>query len=92
MTTKPRVKPTCAYCGGGNILFDAVAQWDEEKQEHVMIDTHDGADCEDCEGETTVSWVPLEDTPEIDTHLIETFDNMDELQPLVTSIQRSNAS
>jgi hypothetical protein len=59
-----RTKPVCSHCGGSNIFFDAVSQWDVERQEQIMVNTFDNTDCEDCESECSVNWVPVEEGAE----------------------------
>ena len=51
-TTK--IKKVCKCCGSENVLFDAYARWDINKQELVLLSTTEDHYCEDCDGETTV--------------------------------------
>jgi hypothetical protein len=56
-----RVKATGSHCGGSNVFFDATAMWSIGKQGYIMMTTHDNTDCEDCDGECSVNWVPVEE-------------------------------
>jgi hypothetical protein len=45
----------CATCGSEDVLKDAWAAWDEDKQEWVLRSVYDAAYCEKCDGETTIA-------------------------------------
>lgn len=45
----PRVKKLCANCGSENIVKDAWAEWDIDKQEWVLSTFFDDTFCQDCE-------------------------------------------
>jgi hypothetical protein len=51
------LKPVCAVCGSENVVADAWAEWDVEKQDWELRSTFDDKFCEDCEGECSVDWV-----------------------------------
>ncbi|WP_171181155.1 hypothetical protein [Ruegeria sp. HKCCD8929] len=40
-----RIEERCQDCGSTEIIHDAVAEWDVEKQRYVLIDTQDGCNC-----------------------------------------------
>lgn len=42
-------KPVCAECGSDDVTLDAVARWDEEKQDWALSSTFDDAYCGACE-------------------------------------------
>jgi len=57
-----RTQVVCAHCGSRNVVVDAYAQWDEEKQEFEVVQTFDkGAFCADCDDHTRVNEIPIED-------------------------------
>lgn len=47
-----KINIICAVCGSADILKDAYAKWDTEKQEWVLQNVFDNTDCNICEGET----------------------------------------
>ena len=48
-----KITYVCADCGSDDLLADAWAQWDEEKQEFVLMDADLGSYwCRQCDGET----------------------------------------
>ena len=49
--TKPKVKPVCDDCGH-EIIVDAWAQWDFERQSWSLQTTFDMAWCDICDGDT----------------------------------------
>lgn len=54
----PLCKPQCAECSGQNIVFDAFATWNTEKQFYELDTVLDKYQfCNDCEQTTTVDWV-----------------------------------
>lgn len=56
------VKMVCAYCGSENVLKDAWAEWDTEKQDWVLNNVFDHSFCEDCDSETSLNEEPIEDS------------------------------
>ena len=67
--SKTKIKKVCKYCGSENVLFDAYARWDINKQELVLLSTTEDHYCEDCDGETTIideeiiTETPLDQSP-----------------------------
>jgi hypothetical protein len=50
----------CAECGSEDISFDAVAQWDKDRQEFSVCTTMDkGHVCENCGATDSVIWEPI---------------------------------
>lgn len=56
-----RVTFVCNTCGGDTVTRDAWAEWDVETQDWVLGAAYDYAFCHDCEGETRLVEVQLED-------------------------------
>lgn len=57
-----KIKKVCSYCGSENILFDAYAKWDVEKQEYVHDDVlYGNVFCEECKGECSVREIKIEE-------------------------------
>ena len=52
-------KPTCCHCGSDNVLVDAYAEWDADKQEWVLLTTFDDYYCQDCCGGTSPEWIEI---------------------------------
>jgi hypothetical protein len=52
-------KIVCSECGGENVLADAWASWNVEKQEWELYNHFDSKFCEDCDGECSVEWVEI---------------------------------
>lgn len=50
-----KVRKVCKYCGSTDVLKDAWAEWDEEKQEWVLSDVYDDDFCVVCDDETTIN-------------------------------------
>ena len=48
------MKKVCKHCGSENVVKDAWAEWDEDKQEWVLQQVFDYDYCTDCEGDTTI--------------------------------------
>jgi predicted RNA-binding Zn-ribbon protein involved in translation (DUF1610 family) len=50
-----KIRKICPECGSANVVFDARAYWDEERQEYVFrgIDSDTLPICEDCGEEIT---------------------------------------
>lgn len=44
----------CRKCGSQDVVKDAWAKWNIEKQEWVLDNVFDAAFCNSCEGETTI--------------------------------------
>lgn len=53
-------KIVCSACGGENVLVDAWARWNVDKQEWELDNTFDDKFCEDCEGSCSYDWVEVE--------------------------------
>lgn len=51
MTTNPKTRPTCTQCGGHDICWDAIADWNEETQQFELVTEYDAATCRDCDNE-----------------------------------------
>lgn len=50
-----KVRQVCSTCGSEDVVCDAYASWDFEKQKWVLHQTYDkGAHCENCEGECRI--------------------------------------
>lgn len=65
---KKREIPICSECGSADVVFDAYAAWDRDRQKMELSAEFDQAYCEGkCEGECSVDWVPL--TPELQAEL-----------------------
>jgi hypothetical protein len=56
-----RLEMKCSYCGGTNVLLDAWAEWDVDKQEWTLQNIFHNAFCEDCEGETSIEECVIEE-------------------------------
>ncbi len=60
MTARPetqsaaRVEKVCSHCGSADVLRDAYAYWDVDRQEWVLEAVYDDAFCRACDGETTL--------------------------------------
>ena len=48
--TKPKYNYVCDECGSTNILRDAWAEWNVEKQDWVLSEYFDNTECGDCGG------------------------------------------
>lgn len=48
--------PFCIACGSENVLKDAYAEWDNEKQKWVLFHTYDDSYCQDCDSEDILEW------------------------------------
>ena len=53
------IEIVCKFCGGTNVMRDAWAVWDRDKQDWVLGSVFDAAQCDDCDGETSLIEVPL---------------------------------
>jgi hypothetical protein len=49
-----KVKMVCRWCGSENVRRDADVAWDVDQQRWELVAVYDNADCEDCEGETSL--------------------------------------
>lgn len=57
---EPWQKPVCRTCGSDEVVSDAYAAWNVDRQEWEVSATFDkGATCEKCGGETRLKWVDL---------------------------------
>ena len=50
----------CAHCGSSNIVADASATWNIEKQDWELSDVHEAAFCGECCEECDVDEVTVE--------------------------------
>jgi len=53
-----KVDIKCGHCGSTEILWDAYATWNAEKQRMELESTFDMAFCRGCDGETKVVEIP----------------------------------
>jgi len=58
----PKEMPVCSTCGSDDVVADAWAEWDVEKQEWVLRTHFDDKFCNDCEGSTHVKWISVNPT------------------------------
>jgi hypothetical protein len=56
-----KFKKVCKTCHSENVVVDAWAEWDEDKQEYVLKTVFDYEHCENCEGETTIINVEIKE-------------------------------
>lgn len=56
-----REKPVCRTCGSPNVVKDAWAGWDEDKQNWVLENHFDDAFCNTCEENTKLDWKGIPD-------------------------------
>lgn len=54
------IKPICSRCGSDDIISDACARWDDERQDWDLAGTQDCKTCGDCgvDSDSLVRWVP----------------------------------
>lgn len=52
-----KTKMVCSDCGSEEVLFDAWARWNYEKQEFELDSTFENTHCEKCEGECSVNGI-----------------------------------
>lgn len=52
----------CGTCGGNNVSRDAWANWDARSQQWVLGAVFDYGHCHDCDGESRLEEVTLEDS------------------------------
>ena len=55
---KPKKEnPHCSHCNSSDVLFDAYAEWNSEKQEFIIQNVMDkGHYCNECQGECSIVW------------------------------------
>lgn len=57
-----KVIPICNSCESSNIVADCLADWDIQTQKWIAMNPYDkGFYCQDCEIDTRVNWLNLED-------------------------------
>lgn len=56
-----RIKMVCSKCGSENVVKDAFAEWNIDKQEWVLHSVYDFTSCNDCGEEDCVDEVEIED-------------------------------
>jgi hypothetical protein len=56
-----RIGYACCYCGSSDVLRDAWAEWDANRQEWVLGETAAIEFCRECDGETSLTEVELAD-------------------------------
>lgn len=54
-------KPACGYCGSGNVVLDAWAEWNVEAQEWTLGCLFDDFWCQDCGSDCSVDFVPVDE-------------------------------
>ncbi len=55
------MKKICKECGSENVVMDAWVKWNPEKDDWEIDTVHDNAFCYDCEGETTIVDVEIDE-------------------------------
>lgn len=56
-----KITMVCSECGSTEVVADAYAAWDADKQDWTVANVFDkGAYCDTCEGETRITSAPLE--------------------------------
>lgn len=56
-----RIDIICGTCGGRNVSRDAWADWDVNAQDWVLGAVFDYGHCHDCDGESSLEEVELEE-------------------------------
>lgn len=56
-----KVEMICGTCGGAKVMRDAWAMWDAAAQGWALGAVFDYAQCDDCEGETSLQERPAAD-------------------------------
>lgn len=57
-----KTKPVCRSCQSDDVVFDATARWDAEKQEYTHADTFDHVWCQHCGWDSNYAdWVSVEE-------------------------------
>ena len=51
---RTKIEMICETCGSKEVLRDAWAEWDEDKQDWVLQNVFDEAFCENCDGSTNI--------------------------------------
>lgn len=62
MSENVKVQMVCSHCGSEDVKRDAWAEWDVEKQDWVLGQVFDHTHCDDCDGDTNLSEVVLDET------------------------------
>lgn len=59
------VTPVCDVCGSADLVKDAAATWDRDRQEWSLLSTYDSTTCQRCEreGDDIANWVPNAQAP-----------------------------
>jgi len=59
------VTPVCDVCGSADLIKDAAAAWDRDRQEWSLLSTYDSTTCQRCEreGDDIAQWVPNAQAP-----------------------------
>ena len=62
------VTPVCDVCGSADLVKDAAAVWDRDRQEWSLLSTYDSTTCQRCEreGDAIERWIPNADAPKAD--------------------------
>ena len=63
------VTPVCDVCGSADLVKDAAATWDRDRQEWSLLSTYDSTTCQHCqrEGDDIAQWVPNAEAPSPDS-------------------------
>lgn len=54
------VNYTCSRCGSSNVISDTRAEWDQRRQEWLVVGHYDSAECLNCEADTKLIEVDFE--------------------------------
>jgi len=66
-----RFKMVCDECSGENVVSDAYAEWDVDRQDWIVANTFDkGAFCSDCDGECRIVEEVIEGGGDRKTYLV----------------------
>jgi len=57
-----RTQPICSTCKSTDVLCDAWAEWNAEKQDWELRATFDAAHCNTCDGPTKLEWQEITET------------------------------
>ena len=65
------VKPICSRCGSDDIISDARARWDVERQDWDLAGTQDCKTCGDCgvDSDDLIRWIPARPYSDADAFL-----------------------
>jgi hypothetical protein len=55
-----KVKMVCSNCGSDEVVKDAWAEWDTEKQEWILQNVFDDTFCNSCEESHSLNEEPIE--------------------------------